>query len=216
MNTDDLIEALSSKRTRHSRFTPGLTLALSSVLALLIVLVLSLVWLKPRTDLAAGLAVHNYVFLLKLIFVASVIAGALAIIRDLSVPGRPVGWASILTITPFAVIIILALRELSYLPVGQWSHHVGHTSWVECLWQIPVLSIPAFVVITIAVRHLAPTNLARTGAYMGLFAGGVGAIGYALHCHNDAVVFVAISYTVAILEMTLIGAIVGPRILQWK
>jgi len=216
MNTDDLIDTLSRKRTRRSGLTTSLTLVLSSTLALLIVLILSLVWLEPRTDLAAGLAVHNYVFLLKLIFVASVIAGALAIIRDLSVPGRPVGWAPILTITPFAVIIILALRELSFVPVGQWSHHVGHASWLECLWQIPVLSIPAFVIITIAVRHLAPTNLARAGAYMGLFAGGVGAIGYALHCHNDAIAFVAISYTVAILEMTLIGALVGPRILQWK
>lgn len=216
MNTDDLINALSRRRTRHSRLTPGLTLMLSSALALLMVLVLSLVWLKPRADLAAGLAIHNYVFFLKLMFVASVIAGALAIIRDISVPGRPVGWASILTITPFAVIIILALQELSYVPVSQWSHHVGHASWVECLWQIPVLSIPAFVVITIALRHLAPTNLTQAGAYMGLFAGGVGAIGYALHCHNDAVAFVAISYTFAILEMILLGALVGPRILQWK
>ena len=86
---------------------------------------------------------------------------------------------------------------------------------LECLWQIPALAIPAFVILTFAVRYLAPTNLIRTGAYMGLVAGGIGAIGYAFHCHDDSVAFVAVSYTLAIAEMTVVGALLGPRILRW-
>jgi hypothetical protein len=77
------------------------------------------------------------------------------------------------------------------------------------------LGAPALIILASAVRRLAPTDLSRTGAYIGLLAGGIGAAGYALHCHHDSVAFIGIAYTLAILEIALFGALVGPRILRW-
>jgi hypothetical protein len=80
---------------------------------------------------------------------------------------------------------------------------------------VPLLSIPAFAILIILARRLAPTNLTRAGAYIGLMAGGFGAAGYALHCGEDSMLFVATAYTLAISEMAVLGALLGPRLLRW-
>jgi len=215
MKIDELVAILARDDPRLARRPPTATVIYAAILALALVLTTSVAWLNLRPDMAAGLVVYNSIFLLKLIFTASVVAGALPIVRDLSVPGCRVRRLSILAAVPFAVIMGLALGELSSLPVSKWTHHVGDASWLDCLWQIPALSVPAFVVLAVAVRRLAPTRLVRTGAGVGLVAGGMGAIGYALHCHDDAISFMALSYTTAILEVTLLGAFLGPRVLRW-
>jgi hypothetical protein len=215
MKIDDLVATLARDDPRPARLGPTVTVTIAAIAALALVLTISIAWLNPRAEFAAELASHSRLFLLKLIFTISIVAGTLPIVRDLSVPGRRVGWRSLLAALPFVVIMALALRELAGLPVNEWPHHLGHASWVECLWQIPALSIPAFVILAMAVRRLAPTNLVCTGAYVGLLAGGIGAVGYVLHCHDDEVAFVAFSYTSAILGMTLIGALLGPRVLRW-
>jgi hypothetical protein len=215
MTIDDLVTTLSRGDPRPTRLAPTTNILLAASLALLFVLTSSITWLELRPDFTMELAIYNRIFALKLIFTASIVACALPIVRDLSVPGRWVRRTSLLAAVPFAVIMALAAGELSSLPVSKWTHHVGEASWLDCLWQIPVLSLPAFVVLVVAVRRLAPTELIRTGACVGLLAGGVGAIGYALHCHDDSIAFVAFSYTAAILEMALLGALLGPRVLRW-
>jgi hypothetical protein len=66
-----------------------------------------------------------------------------------------------------------------------------------------------------AVRQSAPTNLVRAGAFAGLAAGGVSAAGYALHCTDDSLPFVALWYGGTIALCTLAGAMLGPRLLRW-
>lgn len=215
MKIDELVAVLARDDPRPARRPPTATVIDAAILALALVLTTSAAWLNLRPDTATEFVVYNRIFLLKLIFTASVVAGALPIVRDLSVPGCRVRRVSVLAAAPFAVIMMLALGELSGLPVSKWTHHVGDASWLDCLWQIPALSVPAFVVLAVAVKRLAPTRLVRTGAGVGLVAGGMGAIGYALHCHDDAISFVALSYTAAILEVTLLGAFLGPRVLRW-
>lgn len=214
MNTDDLIADLGH-HPPHRRSPPPTTIVVTAaLLALAAALTLSILWLKPRSDLAVPLVVDNHVFLLKLVFTMSVVAAALPIVCDLSVPGRRIGRGSIVMAIPFAVIMILAVRELGLHHVDEWPPHTDH-AWVECLWQIPALAAPALIILAFAVRRLAPTNLTRAGACIGLLAGGIGAVGYAFHCHHDSVVFVGIAYTIAILETALLGALLGPRILRW-
>lgn len=213
--TDELIATLSRKPPATS-LAPTTTMVLGAAVAIIVALALSVAWLKPRADLTSALVAENGVFLLKLLFTLCVVLAALPIVRDLSVPGRRIGPWSALVAAPFVAILFLSLRELAGLPAREWSHHLDHASWLECLWQIPALAIPAFVILTFAVRYLAPTNLKRTGAHVGLMAGGIGAIGYAFHCHDDSVAFVAVSYTLAIAEMALIGALLGPLILRWN
>ena len=216
MNTDDLVTVLSREDPRPSVFAPTTTVVIAAIAALVVVLIFSIVWLNPRTDLVAALVADNHMVLLKLGFTLAVVAAALPIVRDLATPGRGLGWGSIVVGVPFVVVVILALWELAALPVREWTHHVDHASWFECLWQIPALALPAFAILAIGMRRLAPTDLVRTGIYIGVLSGGIGGVGYVLHCHDDSLAFVAIAYTLAISEMAIVGALAGPRVLQWK
>jgi len=214
MDTDDLIADLGHHPPRKPSRPASVIVAAAALASLVVALMLSVLWLKPRPDLAVPLIVDNHVFLLKLVFTVSVVAAALPVVRDLSIPGRRIGRASILMAIPFALIMVLVLRELGVHHAPDWPSHADH-AWLECLWQIPALAAPALIILAIAVRRLAPTNLTRTGAYIGLLAGGIGAVGYALHCHHDSVAFVGTAYTLAILETALVGALLGPRLLRW-
>ena len=92
---------------------------------------------------------------------------------------------------------------------------VGHM-WLECLVSIPIIAVVPFAVLVWAVRRFAaPTDLVRTGALVGLVAGGISAMGYALHCMDDSVPFVALWYGGTIASCTLAGAVLGPRLLRW-
>jgi hypothetical protein len=216
MTLDELATRLSREDPRPARSGPTAMLAGAALLAFVAVVALALLWLRPRADLGPELVSGNYVFVLKLIFTVSVAASALPIVRDLATPGRRLGRTSALAALPFAVVAVLALHEIVGLPPSQWPGHVGHARWFDCLWQIPALALPAFAILALAVRTLAPTQLIRTGAFLGLAAGGLGAIGYALHCHDDAVAFVALSYTLAIAEVVILGAVAGRYVLRWR
>ncbi len=187
----------------------------AAVPALLLALILSVIWLRPRADLMTTMAADNHVFLLKLAFALGVVFSALPIVRDLSVPGRRLGVWSLLAIVPFAIVGALAFHE-ALGPHTHVAHHANFASWVECLWQIPALSIPALAILFVAIRRLAPTNLRLTGAYIGLAAGGIGAAGYAFHCDHDSMTFIATFYSIAILEMAVLGALFGPNVLRWS
>jgi hypothetical protein len=64
-------------------------------------------------------------------------------------------------------------------------------------------------------RAFAPTRLALAGAAIGAFAGGVGAMAYAMYCPTDSVAFVTTWYTVAIAVCAALGALVGSKFLRW-
>lgn len=213
MKTEQLIADLSGEPPRRQSPTASAMVIGATVVSLIVAVVASIFWLTPRSDLAAELLIENRAFLLKIAFTVGVIAGVLPIVRDLSVPGRRIGLESILVAAPFLAIIALGMQEVA--------HHHGSVrapshAWLECLWQIPALAVPAFVILGLAVRRLAPTNLPRVGAYIGLLAGGIGAVGYSLHCHHDSLAFVAAAYTAAIAEMTILGRVMGPRLLRWR
>ena len=87
--------------------------------------------------------------------------------------------------------------------------------WVECLVSIPIIAIVPFALITWAVRQAAPTDLARAGALVGLTAGSISAMGYAIHCTDDSVPFVALWYGATIAICTIAGFKLGPRLLRW-
>jgi hypothetical protein len=87
--------------------------------------------------------------------------------------------------------------------------------WMMCLACIPVFAIAPFATLIWALRMAAPTDLRRTGAIAGLVAGALGATAYAFHCPGDSIPFIAIWYGLPVLFWTLLGAILGPRLLRW-
>jgi len=213
MKTEELVALLSTNPAPVARGsfarTFGVALAASSALAVGI----ALVGLGFRPDLTTTRAL--IFLLLKLLFAAAVVGIASVYLARLARPGGERRISSISMVAPFAAIILLAVISLGLAPRSHWDKMVTGGEWLECLVSIPIIAIVPFAIAIWAIRRAAPTNLARTGAFAGLVAGGVSAMAYALHCTDDSLPFVAVWYGGTIVLCTLAGAVLGPRLLRW-
>ncbi len=114
-----------------------------------------------------------------------------------------------------AAMLLLGLFDwLQAAPDERMARMMGH-SWSSCPLNVLVLSLPAMAGAFWALRGLAPTRPVWAGAAAGLFAGALGAMGYALICTEVAESFVAVWYTLGVAAATLLGASLGSRLLRW-
>jgi hypothetical protein len=213
MKTDDFIAMLGTnvepvdhrqvKRTVGMAVTAGTTVALGVMLLLCGV----------RADLTATSAV--IFLLLKLAFTMALIVPASTYLLRLACPGGEQKAPMAFVAAPFVAIMLLAAISFAFAPISYWDEMIVGDRWLECLLSIPVIAIVPFTVIIWALRRMAPTDLARAGALGGLVAGAVSATGYALHCSDDSLPFVALWYGGTIAICTAAGALLGPRLLRW-
>jgi len=89
------------------------------------------------------------------------------------------------------------------------------SSWKSCPWYIAALASPLFIATFWCLKDLAPTRLALAGAAAGLLSGALSASVYALHCTESTAPFIGIWYVLGIMIPTLIGAVLGPRMMRW-
>lgn len=211
MKTDDLIKMLSANveptdRSKISRELTGVVLfgtATSITIALL------------TTGLRSNLEnAHNiYYLLLKLAFAGMVVGFGVLYLSRLSRPGdekmRSPHWAWV------PLIAFLAIGALIAAPVMHLRTMVMGTEWIECLMSIPLIAVVPFAAVVWFLRRMAPTDLVRAGAVAGVVAGGMSAMGYALHCTDDSLPFIAVWYGSAIVLCALAGAALGPKLLRW-
>lgn len=216
MLTDELIAGLSAAPPPARLASPTRTVLVAALLACLVVALVAFAWLGLRSDIGTTLTHGKHEFLLNLVFVIGVGSVALAIIRDLAVPGRTLRLPAIAIIAPFLVIAVVAVHELSSASLHQLFPHDDNASWLTCLWQTAALAVPAFTILAFGIRRLAPTNLRRAGFYVGLLAGAIGSMGFCLHAPSNTVTFGASVYTAGIMLMAIIGAWIGPRLLRWR
>lgn len=213
MKTDELITALSMNVEPVNRRLVDRNLGLALAVGAVVAIGITFIVLGVRTDLATSRAV---IFLfLKLAFAVGTVGAAAVYLARLSRPAGERRVAPGLAALPFVAILLLAGISLGQAPSSHWDKMVMGNDWLECLISIPVIAVVPFAVVIWAVRKAAPTNLVRAGAFSGLVAGGVSAIGYALHCTDDSLPFVALWYGGPIVLCTLAGAILGPRLLRW-
>jgi hypothetical protein len=213
MKTDDLVALLSASLEPVDRGwavrTLGVALGAGSILALGI----TIVGLGVRPDLMTARALIFVV--IKLFFAVGIVSLALVYLTRLTRPGAQRKTSSFLIAMPFLVIVGLAAISLGLAPSSHWDRMIAGDQWLECLVSVPIIAIVPFAISVWAVRRAAPTNLARTGAFTGLIAGGVSAMAYAVHCTDDSLPFVAVWYSGTIVLCTLAGAALGPRLLRW-
>jgi hypothetical protein len=216
MKTDELIGLLGASFASEPAKSPNLLrrIALWAAAGAAGVLCLALLALGVRSDLGEGRALT---FLLaKLAFAFAV--GGLAL-RYLGRIARPGGERRVnlgIVALPFAAVMVLAAFSLASAPPAHWGTMLTGHMWLECLVSIPVIAVVPFATLTWAVRKFgAPTDLVRAGALVGLASGGVSAMGYAIHCMDDTVPFVAVWYGGTIALCTLTGALLGPRLMRW-
>ena len=114
-----------------------------------------------------------------------------------------VGWMAL----PFVAVVLLAGANLALAPASHWSTMVMGSQWIECLISIPIIAIVPFATVVWVMRRMAPTDLRRAGAVSGLVAGSLSAAGYALHCTDDTLPFVAATVDVSIARTSTIAAL---------
>jgi hypothetical protein len=166
-----------------------------------------------RADLTTTRA---FIFLFsKLAFTMVTVVLTAIMLTKLARPGGERRISIIWVALPFATILLLAAVNLAFAPSAHWERMVVGDQWLECLLSIPIIAIVPFALIVWAVRRMAPTDLRRTGALVGLAAGSISAAAYALHCVDDSLPFVALWYGGTIVLCTLAGVVLGPRLLRW-
>lgn len=214
MKTDELIKMLSTNVEVVDRRQVSRTFACAVGLGALVAVSSALIMLGGRTDFGSVGAL-GFLFA-KLLFAMTIVASAFFYLIRFARPGGGRHNSMVLVLLPFAGIVSLASISLAYAPAMHWQQMMlMGDEWLECLLSIPIIAIVPFALVTWAVRQAAPTNLRRAGALTGLAAGGLSAVGYALHCTADSLTFVAVWYSGTILLCTLAGAVLGPRLLRW-
>jgi hypothetical protein len=212
---EDIVDRLSANpRVRRSE-RPTTRVILFSTLSLFIVAGLSIGLLRSPDVHLIESGGHDHGVILNFAFMMSVAACALVVVRDLSVPARPVSLPKSVLAMPFVLMLLIAGHDLAGSSLHEISHEAGQVSWLTCFWQSIGLAMPAFGVLTVGVRCLAPTDLRRTGAYIGMLAGALGAMGHCWHVPTEPFALGALIYVVVIAIMMIAGMLLGPRLLRW-
>lgn len=211
MNTDDLINILARgvEPAERPRWRRKLAMTLLAGLAVAVLLVV--IGLGVRPDIGAA----RMPIMMKALFSALAAAVMLPVTVQLMKPGRPLGWrigGVLLFVAVCTVATVVAL--MGEMPEQRFEVWMGG-AFPWCVVLIPILAVPAAVLLTWFMRSFAPTRITLTGAAIGAVSGGVGAMAYAMYCPVDSVAFVTTWYALAIALCAALGAVVGSRFLRW-
>jgi hypothetical protein len=213
MKTEDLISLLSTgvapvdTHAHKRRFARAIVFGGAGAFVLMM-LVFGL-----RPDLAV--VSRTPLFWARFAFPASLAASALFLATRLSRPGMRIGKYWAMPAVPVLAVWVSAVTVLVLTSADARLALVMGTTWRTCPFNILLLSIPAFVAVFWAIRGLAPTRLRLTGAAGGMLAGTIATMAYCFHCPEMSVAFWAVWYLLGMALATLIGALLGPRFLQW-
>lgn len=214
MQTVELIEKLAGSAAPVRKNAVVARLALSGAVGTAVAVLLMLVWLPARPDLQEFSGTPR--FWLKLAYAAALgLAGWMAIER-LSRPAGSGRRGLFLALAALAALTLLGGAQLAMAAPDERVALWMGVSWRECPFNILGLSVPILAAGLWGVRSLAPTRLVLAGAATGLFAAGVGAVVYGLHCIETEPAFVGTWYSLGVALVTALGAILGPLVLRWR
>jgi hypothetical protein len=211
MSTENLIAALAADRTQEA--APPRFLLLATLASVAVAGALFFAVLGPRPDFM--IAMHTWRFVGKFVLALSLAASASLLVLRASRPEAPRGRMDFVLLLAPALLLAAVIVELALLPSTEWMPRMmGHNARV-CMLSIPLLSLGPLAWLLVALRKGAVTAPTRAGALAGLMAGGLGAAFYAAHCFDDSPLFVAVWYTLAVTFVTVLGAVLGKRVLRW-
>lgn len=160
------------------------------------------------TDMGVALAV-------KLGYVVALVLSAAWFVDRVARPGTPWRRALWAVATVVLAMALLAVTVWTQADETQRLDLLLGRSWASCPWRVAALSVPALAAAMWALRGLAPTRPRWAGFAAGLFAGSLGALGYALYCPELSPLFVLVWYTAGVLLPAALGALLGPWLLRW-
>ena len=211
MKTEALIRALALDAGRP--VVPVARLVATALLAgAAASLLLFALMLQPRSDIAAAL--YSPGFCLKVAAAACLAATAVTSLGGLARPMPRNRSMGLLAIPPLLLLVGVVI-ELAVLPSDTWHARLIGRNAPHCLALIPLLSAAPAACLFLALRRAAPARPGLAGAVVGLAAGGIGAILYAVTCPDDSPLFVAAWYSFAIVVVSGACFIAGRRWLRW-
>ena len=213
MKTDDLIAMLATgagavdsgaARRRFARALGWGGIGAATIMAVL---------MGVRSDLAR-MALEP-MFWAKLAYCAALAGTALALAARMARPGARAAGAASMLAAPLLVMWLLAAFALAGATNSEREALVFGTTWRACAFSIAFLSLPLFAGLLWAMRGLAPTRPALSGAAAGVLSGAAAALIYSLHCPELGAPFLGVWYPLGMLIPAAVGAIIGPRLLRW-
>lgn len=213
MKTNELIDLLSAGESAVDRRVLGKRLAIALFAGGLGALLLMAALFGVRPDLAEVL--RTPLFWAKVALPGSLAPLALWLSSRLARPGVSGGAAWVLLGLPVLAVWLGGALELAGVPVEARAGLILGKTWRTCALNIALLSVPAFISVFWALRGLAPTRLRLAGAAGGLLAGATATLAYCLHCPEMGVSFWGVWYLLGMLVPSVLGALLGPRLLRW-
>jgi hypothetical protein len=213
MRTDELIRSLAADARPVRRGAMGLRLAGALILGMAVSFAVLIPWLGVRPDLRQAIAGAPYWS--KFAYTLALAVAAFAAAERLARPDGRAGRRAIAVLVPVAAVTILAAAQLARTPQPEHLPLWLGASWRLCPWRILVLSLPILAALIWTMRGMAPTRLRLAGFAAGLVAGGAGAWVYSFHCDETAMPFLALWYTLGVLAVGAIGAVVARPLLRW-
>jgi hypothetical protein len=209
--TDELIARLSAdlkpiRRMAMARLLIGATLV-STVVA--VIAMLMLLGMRPDMETASATMVYWTKFGYALALGLLGLAATLVLAR----PDGRTSWPWLAIIGLLAALLVLAVFQLAQ--AEDMMPLVMGSSILRALTYIPVLSLPMLLGVLLALRRLAPRNPALAGFAAGIMAGGTGAWVYTFACDEAGMMFLALWYTLGIVIVGALGAVLGRFLLRW-
>ncbi|MFN4209801.1 MAG: NrsF family protein [Devosia sp.] len=211
--TDDLIARLSADLKPVRPMAMQRLLFGAALVSTLVAIVAMNMWLGMRPDLDTAMSTMN--FWTKFGYTLSVaVLGGVATMA-LARPDGRIRWPWIAALGLLALLVIGAFIQLATAgPDDMMPLIIGGTSLV-CPWRIVVLGLPMLLASIIALRRMAPANPTLAGFAAGIMAGGAGAWVYSFACAENGMMFLALWYTLGILIVGVLGAVLGRFLLRW-
>ncbi|TAX72603.1 DUF1109 family protein [Rhizobium leguminosarum] len=211
--TEDVIDSLVRDLKPVPRHALERRFALAILPALAVSLLLMLILLGLRTDMAKALMLP--VFWIKSAYNGLLAIAAFAAVYRLSRPdgseGRFFGIAAAIILA----LAVMAVIQLALSPAASYPVLVLGSSALHCPLLIFAFAMPILIANTWVLRGGAPSNLGVTGFIAGIAAGASGAWVYSWFCTENGLPFVTLWYSLGILLTGAIGALLGPRLLRW-
>ncbi|MFN4156591.1 MAG: NrsF family protein [Paracoccaceae bacterium] len=210
MKTDELIMALAADTLPQKTVLQRLARAMPIAMAVSVT-AFALFW-GARSDIRAALgsaAALKTVLPLAL----ALLSGAFAV--ALAHPGARYEFRGAALGLLVALVIVAFLTTLAGAGPGGLIAALSTPLLMTCLLSIPLLALPVLAAAFWGLSSGAALHPRLTGAAGGLMAGGLAASVYSIYCDNDRMLFVLPAYSAAIMSISLLGAILGPRLLKW-
>jgi hypothetical protein len=211
--TDDLIARLSAdvrpvRRGILWQLLIGALLAGGVVAAIAMYMMLGL-----REDIAT--APTTMIFWTKSFYTFALAVFGFCATMVLARPDGRTRWPWIAAVGLGVLLAVGAVMQLMIMPADQTMHLVVGGSNLVCPWYIVGLSLPVLAGVMLVLRRMAPANPTLAGFAAGLFAGGTGAWIYSFHCGENGMMFLTLWYTLGILIVAALGALIGRFALRW-